>query len=137
MGHMVEAQLVKRGIELVLASEDICSVDPEVAKECVCIDFSWPESFRKNYPFIARNFKAAVIGTTGWNDIAADVYKAFEEAGTPMIHSSNFSIGVNALYAAVRRASEILSAPNDETDAAAHGIVRAKFDPSNSPAKCK
>ena len=60
MGHMVEAQLIKRGIELVLASEDICSVDPEVAKECVCIDFSWPESFRKNYPFIARNFKAKI-----------------------------------------------------------------------------
>ena len=112
MGHMVEAQLVKRGIELVLASEDICSVDPEIARECDCIDFSWPESFRKNYPFIARNFKAAVIGTTGWNDIAADVYKAFEEAGTPMIHSANFSIGVNALYAAVRRASEILKKGN-------------------------
>ena len=110
--EIIARALVKRGIELVLASEDICSVDPEVAKECVCIDFSWPESFRKNYPFIARNFKAAVIGTTGWNDIAADVYKAFEEAGTPMIHSSNFSIGVNALYAAVRRASEILKKGN-------------------------
>ena len=35
MGHMVEKELARRGIELVAASEDICSVDPAVAKECV------------------------------------------------------------------------------------------------------
>ena len=33
MGHMVEAELKERGIELVEASEDIGSVDPAVAKE--------------------------------------------------------------------------------------------------------
>ena len=46
MGHMVEKELAKRGIELAEASEDICSVDPEVAKECVCIDFTWPGTHR-------------------------------------------------------------------------------------------
>jgi 4-hydroxy-tetrahydrodipicolinate reductase len=74
----------------------------------VCIDFTTPEAFRNNYPFIAKNFKAAVIGTTGWNDIKADVIKAFEDAGTPMIYASNFSLGVNALFAAITKASEIL-----------------------------
>ena len=108
MGHMVEKQLQLRGIPLVEASEDITSVDPAVARECVCIDFTWPDAFRKNYPFIARHFKAAVIGTTGWNDIAPEVCRAFEEAGTPMIHASNFSLGVNALFAAVTRASQLL-----------------------------
>ena len=67
-----------------------------------------PDAFRKNYPFIARHFKAAVIGTTGWNDIAPEVFKAFEEAGTPMIYASNFSLGVNALFSAVRRTAELL-----------------------------
>ena len=65
MGHMVEKELKRRNIELVAASEDICSVDPEVAKECVVIDFTWPDAFRANYPFIAKSFKAAVVGTTG------------------------------------------------------------------------
>lgn len=108
MGHMVEAELRRRGIELVDASEDVCATPPEVAAECVCIDFTTPEAFRKNYPFIARHFKAAVIGTTGWNDIAPEVFKAFEEAGTPMIYASNFSLGVNALFSAVRRTAELL-----------------------------
>jgi Dihydrodipicolinate reductase len=108
MGHMVEKELAKRGIELVAASEDICSIDPAVAKECVVIDFTWPDAFRANYPFIAQHFKAAVVGTTGWNDIEADVFKAFEEAGTPLIYASNFSLGVNALFAAVSRVSKML-----------------------------
>ena len=108
MGHMVEAELKARGIELVEASEDITATKPETAGRCVCIDFTTPEAFRNNYPFIAQNFRAAVIGTTGWNDIKADVIKAFEDAGTPMIYASNFSLGVNALFAAITKASEIL-----------------------------
>lgn len=108
MGHMVEAELKARGIELAEASEDISATEKSLAKECVCIDFTTPEAFRGNYRFIAQNFKAAVIGTTGWNDIKADVIKAFEEAGTPMIYASNFSLGVNALFAAITKASEIL-----------------------------
>ena len=108
MGHMVEKELERRGIEIALASEDITAVDPALAKECVCIDFTWPESFRKNYPFIAQHFKAAVVGTTGWSDLLPEVRKAFEEAGTPLIYASNFSLGVNALYAAVTRAAGML-----------------------------
>ena len=108
MGHMVEKELQKRGIELVEASENITGTDPAIAKECVCIDFTTPEAFRANYPFIARNFKAAVVGTTGWNDIEADVRKAFQEAGTTLIYASNFSLGVNALYAAVTKVSALL-----------------------------
>ena len=108
MGHMVEKELLKRGIELVEASEDITATDPARAKECVCIDFTTPEAFRANYPFIAKNFKAAVVGTTGWNDIEAPVRKAFEAAGTTLIYASNFSLGVNALYAAVTKVSALL-----------------------------
>lgn len=108
MGHMVEKALRERGVELVLESDDIQAVDPAVAKDCVCIDFTTPEAFRANYPFIAQHFKAAVVGTTGWNDIKADVVKAFEAAGTPMVYASNFSLGVNALFAAAARASALL-----------------------------
>lgn len=108
MGHMVEKELQKRGIELVEASEDITGTDPAVAGECVCIDFTTPDAFRANYPFIAQHFKAAVVGTTGWNDILADVKQAFEAAGTPLIYASNFSLGVNALFAAAARASALL-----------------------------
>ena len=108
MGHMVEKELKSRGIELLEASEDITATDPDKAREAVCIDFTTPEAFRANYAFIATHFKAAVIGTTGWNDIKADVVKAFEDAGTPMIYASNFSLGVNALFKAITKVSELL-----------------------------
>ena len=108
MGHMVEKELQRRGIELVAASEDITATPKDVAKECVCIDFTTPEAFRANYPFIASNFKAAVIGTTGWNDIKQQVVEAFNAAGTPMIYASNFSLGVNALFKAVEKTALLL-----------------------------
>jgi len=105
---MVEKELARQGVELVEASENITATDPSVAKECVCIDFTTPDAFRANYRFIAQHFRAAVIGTTGWNDIAADVIRAFRDAGTPMIYASNFSLGVNALYAAVKKVGAML-----------------------------
>lgn len=101
MGHNVEAVLKAHGIECAGASDDITSFDTSLAKDCVCIDFSTPDAFRKDYRFIAENFKAAVIGTTGWDDIKDDVTECFEKQGTPMIYSSNYSVGVNVLSAAV------------------------------------
>ena len=108
MGHMVEASLAERGIELVLATDDVCSVDDALASGCVCIDFTTPDAFRANYPEIARKFKAAVVGTTGWYDIREDVFEAFRSRGKTLVWASNFSIGVNAFFAAVQRACEVL-----------------------------
>ena len=108
MGHMIEGVLKRRGIDLACASEDVCAVPVELAKDCVVIDFTTPEAFRANYKTIAANFKAAVIGTTGWYDISEEVFDAFRQAQTPLIWASNFSIGVNAFFAAVERACEVL-----------------------------
>ena len=49
MGKMVESVLRERGIECAGWSEDITSVDKELARECVCVDFTVPEAFRANY----------------------------------------------------------------------------------------
>lgn len=106
---MVEAALLRRGMRLAEASEDVCSVDPAVAAECVCIDFTTPAAFKANYKWMAEHFKGVVVGTTGWDDIFDEVAAAFEAAGTPMIYSSNFSIGVNAVFAALERVGSILN----------------------------
>lgn len=108
MGHMIEAVLQRRGIELVCASEDICAIPEEVARECVCIDFTTPDAFKANYKTLAARFKAVVVGTTGWYDRKEEVFAAFEAAGTPMIWGSNYSVGVIALFAGVARACEVL-----------------------------
>ena len=108
MGHMIEEVLREKGVELAMASEDVCGIDPALAGECVCIDFTTPEAFRANYKYLAANFKAVVVGTTGWNDIKDEVVACFERNGTPMIYSSNYSIGVNAVFAALERIGGIL-----------------------------
>ena len=108
MGHMIEKTLKDNGIEVAGASEDIASFPASEAKECVCIDFTTPDAFRKNYPVLASNFKAVVVGTTGWDDIRSEVVSCFEKCGTPMIWSSNFSVGVNVFYAAVSLVSNLL-----------------------------
>lgn len=110
MGHIVEDVLHSRGIEIAAATEDICSVPADLAAECVCIDFTTPAAFRANYGFIAEHFKAAVVGTTGWDDIREEVAECFENTGTTMIYASNFSVGVNVLFAAVELLSKKLGA---------------------------
>ena len=108
MGHMVEGVLARRGIELALATEDVCGVDPALAAECVCIDFTTPDAFRANFRTLAKLYKAVVVGTTGWYDIKDEVFDAFRQEGKTMVWASNFSIGVNAFFAAVQRACEVL-----------------------------
>ena len=108
MGRMVEKILSERGLECAGKSEDIQHFDKTLAKECVCIDFSVPAAFRENYRFIAENFKAAVIGTTGWTDIRDEVISYFRQCGTPMIYASNFSVGVNVFFAAADYVSSML-----------------------------
>ncbi|MDE6872731.1 MAG: 4-hydroxy-tetrahydrodipicolinate reductase [Bacteroidales bacterium] len=100
MGRMVEKVLSDRGIECAGKSEDIQNFDKVVAAGSVCIDFTTPAAIRENYRSLAENFKAVVIGTTGWNDIKDEVVSYFEKCGTAMIYASNFSIGVNLMFAA-------------------------------------
>lgn len=108
MGHMVEAVLRRRGIEPVCATEDVCSLPEDITSGAVCIDFTTPDAFRANYEFLARRFKAVVVGTTGWYDIKEEVFSAFRSSGATLVWASNFSIGVNAFFAAVERACTVL-----------------------------
>lgn len=108
MGKMIEKIILDRGIEYAGWSESITDTDPALAKECVCIDFTTPAAFRSNYRYLAENFKAVVVGTTGWTDIKDEVISYFEKCGTPMIWASNFSIGVNVFFAVTEYISRLL-----------------------------
>lgn len=108
MGKMIEKIILSRGLEYAGWSETVTETDPALAKECVCIDFTTPSAIRANYKFLAENFKAVVIGTTGWSDIKDEVIAYFEKCGTPMIWATNFSIGVNVFFAVTDHISKML-----------------------------
>ena len=109
MGRMIEQIIQDRGLEYAGWTEAVTQTDKALAKECVCIDFTTPSAFRENYRFLAENFKAVVVGTTGWTDIKDEVVAYFEKCGTPMIWATNFSVGVNVLFAVTDYMSKLLS----------------------------
>ena len=108
MGRMIEKIILLKGVEYAGWTEAVTETDPALAKQCVCIDFTTPAAIRENYKFLAENFKAVVIGTTGWADIKDEVVAYFEKCGTPMIWASNFSIGVNVFFAVTDYISKML-----------------------------
>ena len=105
---MIEKIILSKGLDYAGWTESVTETDPELAKECVCIDFTTPAAFRANYKFLAENFKAVVVGTTGWADIKEEVISYFEKCGTTMIWASNFSIGVNVFFAVTDYISKML-----------------------------
>lgn len=108
MGKMIEKIILSKGVEYAGWTEAVTETDPALARQCVCIDFTTPAAIRENYRFLAENFKAVVIGTTGWADIKDEVVAYFEKCGTPMIWASNFSIGVNVFFAVTDYISKML-----------------------------
>ena len=108
MGRMIEKIILSKGVEYAGWTEAVTETDPALAKQCVCIDFTTPAAIRENYKFLAENFKAVVIGTTGWADIKDEVVAYFKKCGTPMIWASNFSIGVNVFFAVTDYISKML-----------------------------
>ena len=108
MGRMIEKIILSRGLEYAGWSEAVTETDPSLARECVCIDFTTPDAFKANYRFLAENFKAVVVGTTGWADIRDEVVAYFEKCGTVLIWATNFSVGVNVMFAVTDYMSRLL-----------------------------
>ena len=108
MGRMIEKIILSRGLEYAGWSEAVTETDPSLARECVCIDFTTPDAFKANYRFLAENFKAVVVGTTGWADIRDEVVAYFEKCGTVLVWATNFSVGVNLMFAVTDYMSRLL-----------------------------
>lgn len=108
MGRMIENVIKARGLEIAGITEDVANFDKNIAKDSVCIDFTTPSAFRANYKVLAENFKAVVVGTTGWYDIKDEVFDCFRKCGTTLVWASNFSVGVNVMTAAVELISRLL-----------------------------
>ncbi|HET7292174.1 MAG TPA: dihydrodipicolinate reductase C-terminal domain-containing protein [Vicinamibacteria bacterium] len=105
MGREVEAVLRERGhdVELVGRGDrfpDGCAVG---------VDFTRTESVVSNVEAALRAGARYVVGTTGWSDRLAEVQRLVEAAGGGLVHSANFSLGVNLFYRVVRDASALLS----------------------------
>jgi 4-hydroxy-tetrahydrodipicolinate reductase len=90
----------------------------------VAVEFSTPAAAIVNIERLAAIGVNTVVGTTGWSEHAARARAAVEKAGTGLVWSPNFSIGVNIFMHLVAEASRCL-APYPEYGAWAWEIHHA------------
>lgn len=114
MGHMIESIALERGHEIVciIDQNNLCDFESEAfASADVAIEFTTPQTAEQN---IRRAWSAGVpvvCGTTGW-DVEAIKQEA-QEAG--LMWSSNYSIGVNILFALNRQLAKLMVTYPDYT----------------------
>lgn len=114
MGHMIESIALERGHKIVciIDQNNLCDFESEAfASADVAIEFTTPQTAEQN---IRRAWAAGVpvvCGTTGW-DVEA-IRQEAQEAG--LMWSSNYSIGVNILFALNRQLAKLMVAYPDYT----------------------
>jgi 4-hydroxy-tetrahydrodipicolinate reductase len=82
----------------------------------VAVEFTEPKAAVANINAALRAGVPVVVGTTGWYEQLPAVTKIANEAGTALLWSPNFSLGVNVLIELARYAGTLMQ-PLEEFDA--------------------
>lgn len=124
MGHMIESIALERGHEIVciIDQNNLCDFESEAfASANVAIEFTTPQTAEQN---IRRAWAAGVpvvCGTTGWNveplkqQLLCNSTQPLHHPTPSLMWSSNYSIGVNILFALNRQLAKIMVAYPDYT----------------------
>jgi len=81
-----------------ITSESLRGVD-------VALEFTSPDAAPDNLRRLASLGVNTICGTTGWFEHLPAIREATSAAGTALVYSPNFSIGVNVFFQAVARAA--------------------------------
>jgi 4-hydroxy-tetrahydrodipicolinate reductase len=73
------------------------------------IEFSVPSAVPENVRRISALGVNMVVGATGWLEQIDEVRKVVEEAGTGLVWSPNFSVGMQAFFRIVAEAAKLMS----------------------------
>jgi 4-hydroxy-tetrahydrodipicolinate reductase len=102
MGHMLEEIALERGHEVVLkinsANRDALTHD-ELRTADAVIEFTAPSSAMQNIAFCLDAGVPIIVGTTGWYDQLDEVKKKTLSQNGSLVYASNYSIGVNMVFA--------------------------------------
>ncbi len=112
MGHEIEKICRERGHNIVCtidAGEESKFDSQEFKKADVAIEFSSPQSALNNYKRAFAANVPVVSGTTGWLDNIDEVKQACQEEGQTFFYASNFSLGVNILFAVNKYLANIMN----------------------------
>ncbi len=112
MGHEIEKICRERGHNIVCTidvGEESKFESDEFKNADVAIEFSAPESALKNYKRAFAADVPVVSGTTGWLNNIDEVKQACEKEGQTFFYASNFSLGVNILFAVNKYLANIMN----------------------------
>ena len=142
MGRLLETKLLERGHEVLAVVEPFfpgmskgSPQPPDITvytslKEAlngtagkslkdadVALEFTRPDTAVENLLFLANEKKPVLAGTTGWYDKLPEISQAVNTAGSSLLWSSNFSLGVNIFYRIAAFAAKLVD-PFAEYDVA-------------------
>jgi len=124
MGKMIEKAALEKGysiaalVDPLLSGSVSCSgtvISKSIEKSNglngadVAIEFTVPATAVQNIKALARLKIPTVAGTTGWHNRLGEITSAVNEAGSSLIWSSNFSMGVNIFYRIAWHASQLMN----------------------------
>ena len=104
---IVEAAQMEASIQIAGQCEIGDPIEPALEKCDVVIDFSHPDACEAICRAVSGRKKALIVGTTGHSP---EQRRQIEQCAglVPVVFSSNFSVGVNALFWLTRKAAAML-----------------------------
>ena len=109
MGRLIDQLAPEYQFDVVLRIDSKTPLSIDALSEIdVAIEFTAPEAATINLYRLAEAGVPAVAGTTGWFDQLPQVTRAVEAAGTGLIWSPNFSVGVAVFRKLAGEAAELL-----------------------------
>ena len=109
MGRLIEQLAPQHGFHVVVRLNSQSKITKQtLASADVAIEFTTPEAAPPNLIQLASLGVPAVTGTTGWLSHLDQVREAVEKAGTGLVWSPNFSVGVAVFRRLVAQAAELL-----------------------------
>lgn len=101
MGHMIEEVAICKGHEIVLTIniENLDDFTREnISRADVAIEFTGPATAYENVKKCVDFGTPVVSGSTGWNQQLEEIKIYTREKNGSLLHTSNFSIGVNIFF---------------------------------------
>lgn len=111
MGHEIANMARDRGhtVDLIIDKDNASDLNEDnLASIDVAIEFSSPDAAFDNILSCIRGNTPVVSGTTGWLNRWSEVEKACETHSGAFFYASNFSIGVNILFAVNKKLASIM-----------------------------
>lgn len=116
MGHAIEALAIERGHEIVCTidnAEELAAKARQLTEADVAIEFTMPSVAADNIRYCIDNDIAIVCGTTGWYDAYYELATLCHNRGGAMLTATNFSIGMNIMFALNERLAQLMSGRDD------------------------